>query len=45
MRTCVCHPCRHFRRKVLQSLKKDLHEELKFTDEIIRQMPKNYQVW
>ena len=36
---------RHYRRQLLQSLKKDLQVELRFTEEIIAEQPKNYQVW
>ncbi|KAL1116156.1 hypothetical protein AAG570_005651 [Ranatra chinensis] len=34
-----------YRRRILQELKKDLKEELKFAKEIIEDNPKNYQVW
>lgn len=35
----------HYRRLVLQHLKKDLREELKFCRGMIEEHPKNYQVW
>lgn len=34
-----------YRREVLQALGKDLHEELKYTDRMIKYNSKNYQVW
>jgi len=34
-----------YRRAVLQELKKDFHEELKFVSELIEEHPKNYQLW
>ena len=36
---------RHYRREVLQTLKKDLKPELQFAEEIVLSEPKNYQVW
>ncbi|KAL5022414.1 hypothetical protein ScPMuIL_001569 [Solemya velum] len=34
-----------YRRLLLQHLKKDLHEELRYITEVIEDHPKNYQVW
>lgn len=35
----------HFRRIILQALKKELQPELKYIGEVIEDNPKNYQVW
>lgn len=37
--------CREYRRLLLQHLKKDLHEELRYITEVVEDHPKNYQVW
>ncbi|KYN05029.1 PREDICTED: protein farnesyltransferase/geranylgeranyltransferase type-1 subunit alpha [Cyphomyrmex costatus] len=34
-----------YRREILKTLAKDLHEELKYTDRMIKCNSKNYQVW
>lgn len=34
-----------YRREILQALGKDLHDELKYTDKMIKYNSKNYQVW
>ncbi|XP_003383939.1 PREDICTED: protein farnesyltransferase/geranylgeranyltransferase type-1 subunit alpha-like [Amphimedon queenslandica] len=44
-----CNPANytvwHYRREVLQELKKDLKSELEFAEETVLNEPKNYQVW
>ena len=42
--TVWCPHCRHYRRQVLQSLHKDLKQEMEYVESIIKDEPKNYQV-
>jgi len=35
----------HYRREILKSLNKDLEHELRFISNVIKDQPKNYQVW
>lgn len=35
----------HYRREILKSLEKDLNDELKHITHVIKDQPKNYQVW
>lgn len=36
---------RQFRRNLLKSLEKNLDDEFRFTEEMIFESPKNYQIW
>lgn len=41
----ACYTAWYFRRLVLEGLKSDLNEELKFVSDQSRNHPKNYQIW
>lgn len=43
--TLVAHARRYFRRRALEALGADLREELRFTQEMALEHPKNYQIW
>lgn len=44
---CGSHNCnyRQYRRRILKALNADLADEFRFTEEMLNENPKNYQIW